>query len=159
MAILFTALLISKNLYQVTLIQGGSMYPTYKNMQFALIDKRAQDFQRGDVVAFYCPALDCIMVKRIIAVSGDTVLISDGNVLVNDIKSPHINGTVTFSGIASKAVLLDDNQFFVMGDNHVQSKDSRYDEIGCINRENILGRLIPNRPLVYALIFIAKPHA
>lgn len=127
------------------------MYPTYQNMQFTLIDKRAVNFQHGDVIVFYCPALDCTMVKRIIAVSGETVLISDGNVLVNGAKSPYVSGSVAFGGTASEELFVDDGQFFVMGDNYAQSKDSRYAKIGCIDHENIIGRLIPNRPVVTSL--------
>lgn len=121
------------------------MYPTYKNFQLTLIDKRATDFQCGDVIVFYCPSLDCIMVKRIIAAPKETVLISEGNVLVDGLQSPYICEDVDFGGIASDELLVGENQFFVMGDNYSQSKDSRYEEIGCISRENIIGRLIPNR--------------
>ena len=152
--VLLVAFYISQNLYQLNLIQGDSMYPTYKNFQFTFIDKRAYDFVCGDVIVFYCPELNCTMVKRIIAVSGETVLITDGDVLVNGMKSPHISGRVDFGGTASTALLVSDNCFFVMGDNYAQSMDSRYEEIGCISRENIIGRLIPNRPVST----IAKPH-
>lgn len=145
LVVLFITLYISQNFYQLNLIQGDSMHPTYKNMQFTFIDKRATDLQPGDVIVFYCPALDCTLVKRIIAVSGETVLITDGSVLVNGIQSPYVYGNVSYGGIASSTLLVDDNQFFVMGDNHTQSKDSRYTEIGCIDRDNIIGRLIPNR--------------
>lgn len=131
------------------------MYPTYKNFQFTLIDKRATVFSRGDVIVFYCPELNCTMVKRIIAVSGDTVVISDGDVLIDGIKSPYVTGHVDFGGIASTALFVGDNCFFVMGDNYAQSKDSRYEEIGCIDRKNIIGRLIPNRPVLTT----AKPHS
>lgn len=141
-------LYISRNFYQLNLIQGDSMSPAYKNMQFTLIDKRASDFQRGDVIVFYCPSFDCTMVKRIIALPGDTVWIFDGDVIVNGVKSPFINGKVAFEGTASQKLLLDDAHFFVMGDNHALSKDSRYEEIGCILYENITGRLIPSRPVV-----------
>lgn len=143
---LFVTFYISQNLYQLNLIQGESMYPTYKNFQFTLIDKRASDFTHGDVIVFYCPELNCTMVKRIIAVPGETVLISDKRALVNDVESPYIIGNIDFGGIASTVLLVDENHFFVMGDNHAQSKDSRYEEIGCIDRKNIIGRLIPNRP-------------
>ncbi|MDE7267514.1 MAG: signal peptidase I [Lachnospiraceae bacterium] len=143
--VLFVTFYISQNLYQLNLIQGESMYPTYKNLQFTLIDKRASDFMCGDVIIFYCPGLDCTMVKRIIAVPGETVLISDENVLVNGVQSPYVIGSVDFGGIASTALSIGDDHFFVMGDNHAQSKDSRYEEIGCIDRKNIIGRLIPNR--------------
>lgn len=152
---LLIALYISQKLYQINLIQGESMYPTYKNMQFTLIDRRSTNFQNGDVIVFYCPALDCTMVKRIIATPGETVLILDGDVMVDGVKSPYVNGNVDFGGIASNKLLIGDDQFFVMGDNHALSKDSRYEEIGCISHENIIGRLIPNRPIVTT----AKPHS
>lgn len=154
LSILLIALYISQKLYQINLIQGESMYPTYKNMQFTMIDKRALDFQNGDVIVFYCPALDCTMVKRIIATSGETVLISDGDVMVDGVKSPYVNGNVDFGGIASNELFIGDDQFFVMGDNHALSKDSRYKEIGCVSHENIIGRLIPNRPMITT----AKPN-
>lgn len=144
--VLFITFYISQNLYQLNLIQGESMYPAYKNLQFTLIDKRASDFASGDVIVFYCPELNCTMVKRIIAVSGETIRIADGTVLIDGKKSPYVNGSVDFGGTASTALLVGDNRFFVMGDNYAQSKDSRYEEIGCISRENIIGRLIPNRP-------------
>ena len=122
------------------------MSPAYKNMQFTFIDKRATDFQRGDVIVFYCATLKCTMVKRIIAIPGDTILISNGSVFINDIQSPYIHDAVVYSGIASNSLPISDDYFFVMGDNHAQSQDSRYKEIGCISREDIIGRIIPNRP-------------
>ena len=143
--VLFVTYYISQNLYQLNLVQGESMYPTYKNLQFTLIDKRASDYACGDVIVFYCPELNCTMVKRIIAASGETVLVLDENVLVNGVQSPYVIGNVAFGGIATTTLFVGDDQFFVMGDNHAQSKDSRYEEIGCIDRKNIIGRLIPNR--------------
>ncbi|MCD8038358.1 MAG: signal peptidase I [Lachnospiraceae bacterium] len=143
--ILFLTMYVSQNLYQLNLIQGESMYPTYKNMQLTLIDKRSTDFQCGDVVVFYCPSLDCTMVKRIIAAPGQTVLISDGNVLVDGVQSPYVCQYTDFGGTASNELLVGDSQFFVMGDNSARSRDSRYEEIGCVSRENIIGRVIPNR--------------
>ena len=143
--ILFLTFYVSQNLYQLNLIQGDSMSPTYKNMQFTLIDKRVSDFQRGDVIVFYSDTLNCTMVKRIIAASGDTVLISDGLVFVNNTPSPYTDSDITYAGTAAQTLVVGYNSFFVMGDNHAQSKDSRDAEIGCIPTENIIGRLIPSR--------------
>lgn len=144
--ILFSTLYISQNLYQVNLILGDSMLPTYKNLQLTLIDKHAADLQCGDVIVFYCPSLDCILVKRIIAAPSQTILITDGSVLVDGVQSPYVYDSISFGGIASDTLFLSENEFFVLGDNYAQSKDSRYEEIGCISREHIIGRLIPNRP-------------
>lgn len=146
--VLFITYYISQNFCQFNLIQGESMYPTYKNMQLTLINRRATSFQRGDVIVFYCPSLDCTMVKRIIAVPNDRILVSNGSVLVNGTQSPFVHDYVTYGGIASDEIFLENGQFFVMGDNHPLSKDSRYKEVGCVSRENIIGRLIPNRPPV-----------
>lgn len=143
--ILLTTLYISQNLYQLNLIQGESMLPAYKNLQLTLIDKRATDLQCGDVIVFYCPSLDCTLVKRIIAVPGQTIQITDGSVLVDGVQSPYVYENVGFGGIASDTLFLTENEFFVLGDNYAQSKDSRYEEIGCVSRKHILGRLIPNR--------------
>lgn len=145
LVILIITLYISQNLYQLNLIQGESMYPTYRNLQLTLIDRSATDFQCGDVIVFYCPYLHCIMVKRIIAVPNQTILISDGSVLVDGIQSPYVCEDIPFGGIASDELFIGENQFFVLGDNYAQSRDSRYDEVGCISYENIIGRLIPNR--------------
>lgn len=153
--VLSVALYVSRNFYQLNLIQGESMAPAYQNMQFTIIDRRAADFQYGDVVVFYCPALRCTMVKRIIALPGDTVWITDGSVLVNDIPSTQVSGNVAFDGIASQKLTLGNDEFFVMGDNHALSKDSRYAKIGCVRRKNMIGRLIPNRPAVTTV----KPHS
>lgn len=144
--ILLSSMYISKKLYQLNLVQGSSMLPAYKNMELTLIDKREDDFKCGDVIAFYCPSIDCVLIKRIIATPGQTVLISDGNVLSDGIPSPYVCQKVSFSGLAANEITLSANEFFVMGDNHSQSKDSRYEEIGLIARENILGRIIPNKP-------------
>lgn len=150
--VLCITLYVSQNFYQFNIIQGDSMYPTYKNMQFTIINKRVSNFQCNDVIVFYCPAYDCIMVKRIIAVPNQVILISEGTVFVDGKQSPYVNQPVEFSGTATSKLFVDENQFFVMGDNYELSKDSRYEEIGCINRINIIGRLIPNvnvKPCAY----------
>lgn len=144
--ILLTALFVSQNLYQLNLIHGDSMLPAYKNMELTVIDKRADNFTHGDVIVFYCSGLECLMIKRIIAVPGETVLISDGSVFVNGIPSPYVCQKVDFGGVAANGLLLDSDQFFVLGDNYRQSQDSRYAQVGCVSRQSIRGRLIPNRP-------------
>ncbi len=144
--VLILTLYISKNYYQLNLIQGTSMYPTYKNMQFTLIDRRAADFQCGDVIVFYCPSQNSTMVKRIIAGPGDAIQITNGIVQVNGDPSPYVCEPVSYGGIARDTLTISADHFFVMGDNPAQSRDSRYEEIGCIDRSHIVGRLIPNRP-------------
>ena len=135
---------ISSNLVQFALIQGDSMLPTYHNMQLVLVDKHSNEFHYNDVIVFTNEKLNATLIKRIIAIPGDTVQIIDGIVYVNNIPSPFLTGDkiISYSGIASSPLHLSSDEYFVLGDNFEESKDSRYPEIGCIKHDTILGRII-----------------
>lgn len=134
---------ISTYCWQIALVQGESMYPTYHEWQFIILDKKADKFEKGDVIAFQCETLDTVMIKRIVAVSGDTVCISDGNLYVNG-ASP-VNTNISYSGIAGQKLTIPKGKCFVMGDNYEYSKDSRYEEIGYIDFTSIIGIVYPNK--------------
>lgn len=135
---------ISSNLVQFALIQGDSMLPTYHNMQLVLVDKHSNEFHYNDVIVFTNEKLNATLIKRIIAIPGDTVQIIDGIVYVNNIPSPFLtqDRLISYSGIASSPLHLSSDEYFVLGDNHEKSKDSRYPEIGCIKSDVILGRIL-----------------
>ena len=135
---------ISSNLVQFALIQGDSMLPTYHNMQLVLVDKHSNEFHYNDVIVFTNEKLNATLIKRIIAIPGDTIQIIDGIVYVNNIPSPFLtrDKIISYSGIASSPLHLSSDEYFVLGDNYEKSKDSRYPEIGCIKHDTILGRII-----------------
>lgn len=68
---IFLGYIISKYFYQFMLIQGDSMYPAYHNMQLVLLNKYDRDYREGDVIAFHCDKLDCVLVKRIERINDD----------------------------------------------------------------------------------------
>ena len=143
-AIVVAAYYVSANWYQVSLIRGDSMSPAYHNMQLVLTDRHSRLYTYGDVVTFQCEKLDAVLVKRIVACPGDQVMIENGTLYVNDTVSqvysePHI---FEFSGIADDRVVLGENQYFVIGDNLEESKDSRYEEVGLVNRKDIFGKVV-----------------
>lgn len=120
------------------------MLPTYHNMQLVLIDKCSKEFKYNDIIVFTSDELEATMIKRIIAIPGDTVQITDGIVYVNNIPSPFLtkDRLISYSGIASSPLYLSSDEYFVLGDNFEESKDSRYPEIGCIKSDVILGRIL-----------------
>ena len=120
------------------------MLPTYHNWQLVLIDKHTTSFDYGDVIVFTNDNLKATLVKRIVALPGDMVQIIDGIVYVNEQPCPFIpkDTRLSYSGIASSALHLSNDEYFVLGDNYEVSKDSRYAEIGCIRLANILGKII-----------------
>ena len=81
--IIMFAFYVSVNWYQVLLIHGESMSPTYQDMQIVILEKHLERYTYGDVIAFQCENLDSILVKRIVACPGDDVVIKSGHLYVN----------------------------------------------------------------------------
>ena len=135
---------VSENWFQVSLIRGESMSPAYHNMQFVLLDRHSGSYTYGDVIAFQCDGLDAVLVKRIAACPGDQVIIMDGTLYVNNAVSKVYSQKYVFdyAGIAEDSIVLKENQYFVVGDNVKESKDSRYAEIGCVEFSDILGKVV-----------------
>lgn len=122
------------------------MLPSYHNLQMVFVDKRVDRYRRGDVVAFYCEGLDerrIVLVKRLVAVPGDTVQITEGTLLVNGRVSEWFPNREMFNdpGIAAELIRLDEDAYFVIGDNITESKDSRHESIGVISMEQLIGKV------------------
>lgn len=145
--IVIAAYYISKNWYQLALIRGESMYPAYHNMQLVMIDKWSGRYSYGDVISFQCDQLDSVLIKRIVACPGDQVVIKNGLLYVNNAVSGIFPEEYIFeyAGIAEDFIYLGANQYFVIGDNLKESKDSRYEDVGVVCEENIGGKIIPQR--------------
>lgn len=123
------------------------MEPSYHSWQFVLLDKHTKQYGCGDVVAFRCDGLKAVLIKRVVAVPGDTVQIVDGVLRRNGaaVEDGLVNRRLDYAGIAEKAVILGENEYFLLGDNYEESKDSRYEKVGCVLEKDILGKVIPQR--------------
>ena len=142
-AVIIASYLISTYFVQVMMIHGDSMYPALKNMHFALIDKRANEFVAGDVIVFRSDGLKSMLVKRVVAVPGDSVRIEGGKLYVNDEESPLYKGLeIEYPGLLASETVLGADEYAVLGDNLSKSKDSRYEEVGLINKSDIIGKVI-----------------
>ncbi len=130
--------------FQLMLIQGDSMAPSYHNLQLTILDKRGASPERGEVIAFRCKALSAVLVKRVAAVPGDTVVIDGGTLYINGEISAFFpeKGAFDDAGMLSSPLKLRDGEYIVIGDNIVQSKDSRCPEIGIVREEHIIGKVI-----------------
>lgn len=134
---------ISNNWYQLLLIQGHSMEPAYHSWQLAVIDKHSENYTNGDVVAFWCSELDSVLIKRIVGSPGDSVKIINGVLYINGEPTKVYESYISYAGIAEKTIFLKEGEYFVMGDNYEYSKDSRYANIGCVSKDEIIGRVLP----------------
>jgi signal peptidase I len=123
-------------------IPSESMEPTLRPGDQALVVKReGHSPKRGELVAFHSPRGGEIMLKRVVAVSGDTVGLEDGVLVVNgrQVAEPFVNhkaiDSVYFGPVRVKA-----GTFFAMGDNRANSEDSR--DFGAVRESSIIGRAV-----------------
>lgn len=66
-------------------VVGASMYPTFEENDFIVVDKitpRFGEIKRGDVIVFVPPEKTIPYIKRVVAFPGETVKIKDGGVSI-----------------------------------------------------------------------------
>jgi signal peptidase I len=125
-------------------VGSGSMAPTYPAGQHVLVAKlgaRAHHPHRGDIVAFHLPDLPDLLVKRVVAVAGDTVGIEDGVLVVNG--QPRQESYVDYSTVDSTyfgPVAVPAGAVFALGDDRANSVDSR--RFGPVPVADIVGRVV-----------------
>ena len=130
--------IISNFFISFCIIHGDSMYPTYKDKQSCLEKKFLNSYKNGDVVVIKKGKNKII--KKIVASPGDTLVIKDNYVYVNDERADDL--ITEYSGIAGVKINLKPNEYFVLGDNRKNSIDSRFKEIGIINKKEIRGKIL-----------------
>lgn len=118
------------------------MEPAYHSGQFLILDKHSDNYSRGDVIAIKKEHISGVLVKRIVAGPGDAVFIEDGILYVNGVAGGKWQDKIEFAGIAQKPIVLDEDYYFVLGDNLKESRDSRYEDIGLIHQAEIKGKVL-----------------
>ena len=137
------AIIIVTNLWVAVLrIDGSSMNPLLRRDEVVLA-ARGGSAGRNDVVAFY--QNNQCHIKRVIAISGDSVEISgDGVVSVNGetLDEPYVAEQSLGSCDIKFPYLVPTGTVFVLGDNREASLDSRDSRFGPIPRDQITGRVM-----------------
>ena len=81
---------------------------------------------RGDIIVFkYPPDPNKMFVNRVIGVSGDVIQIDNGIVYLNNEKLLETYLTNSYSGRSIGPIVVENDTFFVLGDNRAESNDSR----------------------------------
>ncbi|MBP7770407.1 MAG: signal peptidase I [Candidatus Pacebacteria bacterium] len=148
---------------QPFIVSGASMSPTFENGEYLIVDELSYRFEapsRGDVVIFRYPRDPSeFFIKRIIGLPGETVIIAGGQVSVKQANGETITLTepyvINMGNGRDTTVEVDQNSYFVMGDNRPESSDSRI--WGLMPRDNLIGRAIVRLlPIQHADIFPGK---
>ena len=141
------ALVIRTYVFTLVRVDGPSMNPTLTHGDTLYTHKLFYKPKVGDIIIFHPKsAPEKAYVKRIIATEGQhvhfdklTYTVSvDGKVL----DEPYIDGAITMPKSMGTDIVVPEGHVFVMGDNRINSTDSRDISVGCVSLESIEGRAV-----------------
>ncbi len=130
------------------IVRQTSMFPTFKDGDYLIVDKLSYKLEapkRGDVIVFKPPFDDkTYFIKRIIGLPGETVIVDNAGITIKNAEHPQgfkLNEPyVSSSRDNAVTTVLDNDNYFVMGDNRQVSSDSR--NWGPLPKEDISGRAL-----------------
>ena len=134
---------------QRTEVDGSSMEPMLTDGDNLIVDKityRFREPQRFDIIVFpFKYQKNTYYIKRIIGLPGETVQIDgQGNIYIDgEILEENYGSEIIAPdniGTAASPIVLGEDEYFVMGDNRNNSRDSRHPMVGNVRREDIIGR-------------------
>jgi signal peptidase I len=143
------ALLVRSSVVEAFWVPSGSMLPTIQIGDHLFVNKLAygmhlpfvgkeitqwRPLHRSDIIVFTSPVdQQTDLIKRVIAVAGDTVEVRNKHLFINGQEVPDPHATFTDPHVRTGVprdnfgpVTVPPGKFFVMGDNRDQSYDSRY---------------------------------
>ena len=135
------AVLIATLVLPVLQIEGTSMEPTLSNGDIVLLTKTPR-FERGDLCGFTWN--NKLLIKRVIGLPGDWIEIdTDGTVYLNGEKldEPYVQQLALGECDLEFPFQVPQEQYFVVGDMRESSIDSRNSLIGCISKDQIVGKV------------------
>lgn len=141
--IILCACLISSTFifsYKVCAVSGESMFPTLKDKEILFMRTNVENLNRNDIVVFNNKNTTGNYIKRVIGLPGETLYAENGVIYIDG--KPYddvIDIDIEDYGVLLNGITLEDNEYFVMGDNRNNSNDSR--KIGSVNIKDIKGRV------------------
>lgn len=133
-----------------TLVSGDSMLPTLHENNYLIINKigyKIGEPKNGDVIVFKSDlekndGTTKDLVKRIIGVAGDKVVIKDGKVYLNDklLDETYLSEGMDTTGDVD--IVVPEGKLFVLGDNREVSLDSRYEQVGLVDVNDVEGKVL-----------------
>jgi len=137
---------------QPFMVEGASMQPNFHNRDYLIVNEISYRFiepKRGEVIVLKNPDNPKqFFIKRIIGLPGESLKIEDGDIYIKNVGASDFVKINEFDYLPNKqktfgsldAINLENDEYFVMGDNRGNSKDSRI--FGPLKRDLIIGRVL-----------------
>lgn len=139
------AFLLKTFIFQIAFVKGPSMQPTLYQGQILIVSKisyRIGSPKRGEIVVINDKLENKDLIKRVIGMPNESLEIKDGSVYIDgNILSPDYTDIPTYENGFEKSK-TSDNEYFVLGDNRVESRDSRSDTLGFVKEKSIIGKAV-----------------
>lgn len=147
--VILAVILVPRYIVQRTVVDGESMMNTLNNGDNLIVEKISYKFSdpdRFDIVVFYPFGKKAkeYYIKRVIGLPGEHVCIKDSTIYIDGevLEENYGKDLVRYAGIAENGITLGEDEYFLMGDNRLESFDSRYPEIGPVSKDKIAGRAV-----------------
>lgn len=141
-------------------VSGSSMYPTFQDRNKVIVSKISKTLNHidnGDVVVFHEDS-ERDFIKRVIGTPGDNVEYKKDQLYVNSKKvsepyldynkkhkqGDYLTGSLKTSDIngANGENKIPKDKYLVMGDNRQNSIDSRFPEVGLVDKDQLVGKVV-----------------
>lgn len=139
-------------LIQPFYVKGASMEPNFHDHEYLIIDEISYRFnapERGQVIVFRYPKdPQEYFIKRVIGLPGESVQINDGKIIIYNQDHPqgftldesYLPSDLETMDVSGAKLQLGSDEYFVLGDNRNNSKDSR--SFGAVDRSFITGKVL-----------------
>lgn len=126
------------------LVMGTSMQPTLSEGDLMLLRTSGYTLEHGSVAVFQCKSLNKLLVKRVIGLPGDTIELIGTELYRNGelLDEPYAVRNLYNFGDKPSTYFVEEGHLFVLGDNRPVSNDSRYDAVGQVEFDDVVGILI-----------------
>ena len=148
--VVLIGLFITLFIMQRNTVSGPSMEPTLHDKDQIIVEKISKYFgiNRGDIITINeknAGHPDNLLIKRVIGLPGEKIELKDGKVFINDqvLQEDYLAQDVETQPDPTQnehVVTLGENEYYVLGDNRLVSKDSR--RIGPVHKDQIIGKLL-----------------
>ena len=136
--------LINHYLFEIVGVTGDSMHETLMRGDLVLVrkvDYKDEGPRQGEIVAVRRGVQDGILLRRVIGMPGQTIKVDGDVTYINDVALNEMQYKSLENYASFDAKTMPEGKYYLMGDNRSEISDSRSDQIGLVDKNEIVGKV------------------